>query len=50
MLKYVNPYFQISDLKTGNLIIVLYNAKIERAFKKLSVVNNGMYSELLNPK
>lgn len=50
MLKYVNTDFQISDLKTGNLVIVEYDAKIETTLKKLNVVNNGMYLEPLNPK
>lgn len=35
MLKYVNPDFQISDLKTGDLVIVVCDAKIETTFKKL---------------
>lgn len=50
MLKYVNPDFQISNLKTGDLIAVACNSEIEAAFKKLIVESNNMYLEPLNPK
>ncbi|AVZ05452.1 hypothetical protein EXE08_08095 [Acinetobacter pittii] len=50
MLKYVNPDFQISDLKTGDLVIVVYDAKIGTTLKKLNVVSNRMFLEPLNPK
>ncbi|MND78016.1 hypothetical protein D3C80_697200 [compost metagenome] len=49
MLKYVNPDFQISDLKTGDLVIVVCDAKIETTFKKLIGESNGMYLKPLNP-
>lgn len=47
---YVNPDFQISDLKTGDLVIVACNEETEATFKKLIVESNGMYLEPLNPK
>ena len=47
---YVNPDFQISDLKTGDLVIVACDGETEATFKKLIVENNGMYLEPLNPK
>lgn len=50
MLKYVNPDFQISDLKTGNLVIGVWSGKPEANFKKLNVESNTMYLEPLNPK
>ncbi|EOX7543267.1 LexA family protein [Acinetobacter baumannii] len=47
---YVNPDFQISDLKTGDLVIVSCDGETEATFKKLIVESNGMYLEPLNPK
>ncbi|MFW2082869.1 LexA family protein [Acinetobacter guillouiae] len=47
---YVNPDFQISDLKTGDLVIVICDDETEATFKKLIVESNGMYLEPLNPK
>lgn len=47
---YVNPDFQISDLKTGDLVIVACDGGTEATFKKLIVESNGMYLEPLNPK
>lgn len=47
---YVNPDFQISDLKTGDLVIVSCTGETEATFKKLIVESNGMYLEPLNPK
>lgn len=47
---YVNPDFQISDLKTGDLVIVACDGETEATFKKLIVETNGMYLEPLNPK
>ncbi|WP_312057421.1 LexA family protein [Acinetobacter courvalinii] len=47
---YVNPDFPISDLKTGDLVIVACDGETEATFKKLIVESNGMYLEPLNPK
>ncbi len=47
---YVNPDFQITDLKTGDLVIVACDGETEATFKKLIVESNGMYLEPLNPK
>ena len=47
---YVNPDFQINDLKTGDLVIVACYGETEATFKKLIVESNGMYLEPLNPK
>lgn len=47
---YVNPDFQIIDLKTGDLVIVACDGETEATFKKLIVESNGMYLEPLNPK
>lgn len=47
---YVNPDFQINDLKTGDLVIVACDGETEATFKKLIVESNGMYLEPLNPK
>jgi len=47
---YVNPDFQISDLKTGDLVIVACDGETEATFKRLIVESNGMYLEPLNPK
>ncbi len=47
---YVNPDFQICDLKTGNKVIVSCDGDTEATFKKLIVETNRMYLEPLNPK
>lgn len=47
---YVNPDFQINDLKTGDLVIVACDGETDATFKKLIVESNGMYLEPLNPK
>lgn len=47
---YVNPDFQISDLKTCDLVIVACDGETEATFKKLIVESNAMYLEPLNPK
>ncbi|MCU4336037.1 peptidase S24 [Acinetobacter dispersus] len=47
---YVNPDFQITDLKTGDLVIVACDGETEATFKKLIVESNCMYLEPLNPK
>ena len=47
---YVNPDFQISDLKTGDLVIVACDGETEATFKRLILESNGMYLEPLNPK
>lgn len=47
---YVNPDFQINDLKTGDLVIVACDGETEATFKKLIVESNSMYLEPLNPK
>lgn len=47
---YVNPDFQINDLKTGDLVIVACDGETEATFKKLIVESNCMYLEPLNPK
>ncbi|WP_284089497.1 LexA family protein [Acinetobacter pittii] len=47
---YVNPDFQISDLKTGDLVIVACDGETDATFKRLIVESNGMYLEPLNPK
>jgi SOS-response transcriptional repressor LexA len=46
---YVNPDFQISDLKTGDLVIVACNCESEATFKKLIVESGHMYLQPLNP-
>ena len=47
---YINPNFQVNDLKTGDLVIVAFDGETEATFKKLIVECNGMYLEPLNPK
>ncbi|MCU4551626.1 peptidase S24 [Acinetobacter nosocomialis] len=47
---YVNPDFQVSDLKTGDLVIVSCEGEKEATFKKLVIETDGMYLEPLNPK
>lgn len=46
---YVNPDFQLSDLKTGDLVIVVCDNEVEATFKKLIVESNGMVLKPLNP-
>ncbi|WP_224963855.1 LexA family protein [Acinetobacter guillouiae] len=46
---YVNPDFQINDLKTGDLVIVSCKGETEATFKKLIVESNGKYLQPLNP-
>lgn len=47
---YVNPDFPVSDLKTGDLVIVSCEGEKEATFKKLVIETDGMYLEPLNPK
>ncbi|MDA3556644.1 S24 family peptidase [Acinetobacter sp. AOR15_HL] len=47
---YVNPDIPVSDLKTGDLVIVSCDGEKEATFKKLVIENDGMYLEPLNPK
>lgn len=47
---YINPDFQVSDLKTGDLVIVSCEGEKEATFKKLVIETDGMYLEPLNPK
>jgi len=47
---YVNPDFQVSDLKTGDLVIVACEGEGKATFKKLIIEPNGKYLEPLNPK
>ena len=47
---YVNPDFQVSDLKTGDLVIVACEGESKATFKKLIIEPNGKYLEPLNPK
>lgn len=46
---YVNPDFQIADLKTGDLVIVSCQGDSEATFKKLIVESGNMYLQPLNP-
>ena len=46
---YVNPDFQLSDLKTGDLVIVVCDNEVGATFKKLIVESNGMVLKPLNP-
>lgn len=46
---YVNPDFQVSDLKTGDLVIVSCDEGKETTFKKLIIESGRMYLEPLNP-
>lgn len=45
---YVNPDFQTSDLKTGDLVIVSCQGDSEATFKKLIVESGNMYLQPLN--
>ncbi|MDY7373238.1 S24 family peptidase [Acinetobacter oleivorans] len=47
---YVNPDIPVSDLKTGDLVIVACEGEKEATFKKLVIESDGMYLEPLNPK
>lgn len=47
---YVNPDFQVCDLKTGDLVIVACDGENKATFKKLIIEPNGKYLEPLNPK
>ncbi|MHA3081913.1 LexA family protein [Acinetobacter sp. ANC 5383] len=47
---YVNPDIQVSDLKTGDLVIVSCEGEKEATFKKLVIETDGKYLEPLNPR
>lgn len=47
---YVNPDFQVSDLKTGDLVIVACDGDKAATFKKLIVETDDMYLQPLNPE
>lgn len=47
---YVNPDFQVNDLKTGDLVIVSCEGEREATFKKLVIETDGKYLEPLNPR
>ena len=47
---YVNPDFQVSDLKTGDLVIVACEGDKAATFKKLIVETDDMYLQPLNPE
>lgn len=47
---YVNPDFQVSDLKTGDLVIVSSESGKAATFKKLIVETDNMYLQPLNPE
>lgn len=47
---YVNPDFQVSDLKTGDLVIVACEGDKAATFKKLIVETDNMYLQPLNPE
>ena len=47
---YVNPDFQVSDLKTNDLVIVSCTGDNEATFKQLVVEGATMYLQPLNPK
>jgi len=47
---YVNPDFQVSDLKTGDLVIVACLGDTEATFKQLVIEGSTMYLQPLNPK
>lgn len=46
---YVNPDFQIANLKTSDLVIVSCQGDSEATFKKLIVESGNMYLQPLNP-
>ena len=47
---YVNPDFQVSDLKTGDLVIVSCTGDNEATFKQLIIEGTTKYLKSLNPK
>ena len=47
---YVNPNFQVIDLKTGDLVIVACLGDTEATFKQLVIEGSTMYLQPLNPK
>lgn len=47
---YVNPDFQVNDLKTGDLVIVSCESDKAATFKKLIVETDNMYLQPLNPE
>ena len=47
---YVNPDFQVNDLKTGDLVIVSSEGGKAATFKKLIVETDNMYLQPLNPE
>lgn len=47
---YVNPDFQVSDLKTGDLVIVSCTGDNEATFKQLVIEGTTKYLQPLNPK
>ena len=47
---YVNPDFQVSDLKTNDLVIVSCIGDTEATFKQLVIEGSTMYLQPLNPK
>jgi SOS-response transcriptional repressor LexA len=47
---YVNPDFQVSDLKTNDLVIVSCTGDNEATFKQLVIEGTTMYLQPLNPK
>ena len=47
---YVNPDFQVSDLKTGDLVIVSCTGDNEATFKQLIIEGTIKYLKPLNPK
>ncbi len=50
MLKYVNPDFQISDLKQVIWLSLYATSNTKATFKKLNTKSNDRYLEPLNPK
>ncbi|MCU4481331.1 S24 family peptidase [Acinetobacter ursingii] len=47
---YVNPDFQVNDLKTGDLVIISREGGKAATFKKLIVETDKMYLQPLNPE
>lgn len=46
---YVNPDFQVSDLKTNDLVIVSCDGDSEATFKKIIIEGDSKFLEPLNP-
>ncbi|RKG47336.1 peptidase S24 [Acinetobacter cumulans] len=46
---YVNPDFQVSDLRTNDLVIVACAGSSEATFKKITIEGENMFLEPLNP-